>query len=153
MILLSLTITVGALLLVIGCGGAKGTLPTVSSDQSLVAGPTRGDSAPNVPFVVAPRNGTIYDGKQVIFLLWSSDPDGDRLQYRIVLQGQNTGYKIVFDQTQSTQGWSKPDYASGELARFYAPKLPADVYIWTAQAFDGSNWGPLKNPSLTFTVR
>jgi len=150
MILLGLTITVGALLLVVGCGGHNSTLPSMSDDQAIV-GLTRGGQAPSAPQLIRPNEMKITyvrDGK-IRFVVRATDPEGDRLKYRIVLK-QNGNVIAIYDQTVDPTGWSKPDYASGEYA-ILAVTVPPGSFEWNAQAFDGSNWGPFHNPDATFT--
>jgi len=144
--LVGLTITLGTLLLALGCSGSN-TNPVAS------LGPSRGGSAPSAPILGFPWNGFQFmwsgDGK-IFFTVKATDPEGDRLKYKIELL-QNGQVVLVFDQTKDPTGWSKPDYASGEWA-YLRVKVPAGTYQWRAYAYDGSNWGPPNNPERTFTT-
>src|SRR5690606_8717994 len=64
------------------------------------------------------------------------------LQYRVELSRPSAGAGSpvtteVYDQRSSHDGWSKPSYASGEVAQFVptAPLLAGTEYSWTVQAF------------------
>jgi len=153
MMLLGLTITVGALLLVVGCGGSDSTMPITSSGQ-IVAQPTRGGSPPSAPILGFPWNNFQFlgsgDGK-IFFTVRATDPEGDRLKYKIELL-QNGQVVLTFDQTEDPTGWSKPDYASGEWAVLRV-KVPQGTYQWRAYAYDGSQWGPPSNPERTFSTK
>jgi len=147
--LLGLTITVGVLLLTLGCGGSNSNpVAPVSSDHVLTG---RGENvAPSAPILVRPNGMKIVyvrDGK-IRFVVSATDENGDKLKYRIVLK--KNGETIVFDQTQNPTGWNKSEYSSGEYA-ILTVLLPPGSYEWNAQAFDGKEWGPFHNPDATFT--
>jgi len=148
MMLLGLTITVGALLLVVGCGGSNSTMPVGANNSSVSR---QENEPPTAPLLVRPNGMKIVyvkDGK-IRFVMQATDPDGDRLWYRVVLKDQNGNVIATFDQTLSSSGWSKSSYASGEYAILAVP-LPAGTYSWNAQAFDGKEWGPFHNPDANF---
>jgi len=143
--LLGLTITIGALLLALGCGGSNSNpVAPVSSDRPLVS---RGNLLPSKPWVSIGMN--IWGEKFVLFR--AIDNDGDRLKYRVILRN---GGDFVFDQTVDPSGFSKPDYASGEWGAFKVPKngLPAGFYQVYVQAHDGTDWGPTNNPPRYITL-
>ena len=134
--LLGLTITVGALLLTLGCGGSNNVAPTGTS-----LAPSRGGSSPSAPMVSLGVN--IWGDKFVLFR--ATDLEGDQLKYRVIFR--NGASEIVYDQTQDSQGFNKPVYASGEWGSFKIPQsLPSGFYTVYAQAFDGTSWGPTNNP-------
>jgi len=153
MILLGLTITVGALLLVVGCGGHNSTMPVGSGNQT-VAGPTRGDQQDQPPSSPQLQIGTTIWGYHYIGVR-SVDPEGDRLQYRVVLEGPVT---IVFDQTQGQGNWfttpwgTQPvsNFASGQWGFIKFNRPPSGSYVIKAQAFDGQQWGPNRQLPLKF---
>ncbi|GBC98036.1 hypothetical protein HRbin17_00531 [bacterium HR17] len=137
------------LLTAFGCGGHSGTMPSVSDNQTF-AFPPRGGQPPSAPQLIRPNEvkiAYIRDGK-IRFVVRATDPEGDRLKYRIVLK-QNGNVIATFDQTVDPTGWSKPDYGSGEYAILAVP-IPAGSYEWNAQAFDGSTWGAFHNTDATF---
>ena len=136
MILLGLTITVGALLLVVGCGGANNPLDSTLGTSS---GTSRSASEPSAPMVSI---GVNLQGEKFV-LFRAIDPNGDQLRYQVTLRGASD---FVFDQTISTDGFSKPIYKSGEWGAFKVPKnLPPGTYTVYVQAYDGKDWGPKNN--------
>jgi len=149
MMLLGLTITVGALLLVIGCGGSNNP---VSENPTLT---TRGGQPPSSPQL---RVGvtTLFGGYRYIGAR-SVDPEGDRIKYRIEVQGP---VNLVFDQTKDDPDpfyplpWSNQpvsDFASGQWGFVKLPSdLPSGSYVIKAQAFDGNQWGPNNQLSIKF---
>jgi hypothetical protein len=153
--LLGLTITVGALLLTLGCGGHNGTLPTAHSDQFMSVNPARGGQPPSKP--VLGLFVTIWGDKFLV--VRAEDPDQDRLQYKIVMSGNP--HNFTFDQTQSSEGWlnnpwSNPNYvnsyASGQYGWFKLPRdFPKGAYQAQAYAYDGTNW--TEGDVRTFIIR
>jgi len=139
--LVGLTITLGALLLALGCSGSNNVAPT---GTSLV--PSRGGSSPSAPMVSLGAN--IWGDRFVLFR--ATDPEGDQLKYRVIFRSGAS--EFVYDQTQDTRGFNKPVYASGEWGSFkIPPSLPSGVYSVYAQAFDGTSWGPTNdNPRYFF---
>jgi len=79
MMLLSLTITVGALLLVVGCGGSNSTMPTVSESSS---GPSRGwkDSQLTLNREHNPVTATLEDPDGILSIT-VRDSNGSRVIY------------------------------------------------------------------------
>lgn len=137
MILVGLTITVAVLLPVVGCGGANSPVSSGDSEASIV--PSRGGSAPSAPMVSIGVN--LQGDKFVLFR--AIDPEREQLRYRVILNGSSN---FVYDQTVSTEGFSKPIYNSGEWGAFKVPKtLPSGIYTVYVQAYDGDQWGPTNN--------
>jgi len=146
MILLGLTITVGALLLVVGCGGANNLMPSTPTIVS------RGGQPPSSPQL---RVGVTIWGYKYVGAR-SVDPENDKLKYRIVIEGPVT---LIFDQTQGqgefyTTPWSNQpvsDFGSGQWGYVKLPtNLPNGSYVIKAVAFDGSNWSPNNQLSINF---
>jgi hypothetical protein len=83
------------------------------------------------------------------------DPEGDRLKYKIVLQGPVT---LVFDQSQGTGQWyTSPwsntpvsDFASGQWGFVKLFNIPSGSYTISVQAFDGTSWSSNKSLSFNF---
>jgi hypothetical protein len=146
--LLGLTITVGALLLTIGCGGSNSN--PVAPVEGQISTPSRGGQPPSAPSIVVPKDGTVFVNMPVTFMLRASDPENDPLKYQIELQNGNS--VIVYDQTQNPKGWRTIRFGQYEWA-VLTVNLPPGNYQWKARAFDGSNWGPYTNPTHYFTVR
>jgi hypothetical protein len=147
--LLSLTITVGALLLTLGCGGSNSNpVASVSSDQPLIS---RGGQPPSEPEM---RIGATIWGYKYVGVR-AVDPEGDRLKYKIVLQGPVT---LVFDQSQGTGQWyTSPwsntpvsDFASGQWGFVKLFNIPSGSYTISVQAFDGTSWSSNKSLSFNF---
>jgi hypothetical protein len=151
-ILLSLTIVTSIVvsLFIAGCGGHNSTAPFGSSGQQSLSSRQENDP-PSAPTPYFPFDGYTILGGQILFVMRATDPNGDPLKYRVELL-QNGNVVLVFDQTQSTQGWSKPVYQSGEWARLLAP-VPEGTYQWRVKAYDGKEWGPFNNPIRTVTSR
>jgi hypothetical protein len=106
-----------------------------------VSAPTGSPNPPKKPSLIAPSDQQVVTSKPE-FKFSASDPDGDRLRYKIEILKNGTPFQ-TYDQTQDVTGWSKPDYSSGETASFVPPKaLIADTYQWLVYAFDGYNWSP-----------
>ncbi len=140
------------LALIMGCGGHRGIVPIDSSDTPSVVGPSRGGQAPNVPTLYFPPNRSAYTtpNGHCLFALRTTDPEGDRVQYKIEVF-QNGQLVATFDQTRDPKGWcnlqdlragtwgSRDSFASGEYAYLKA-YLPAGTYQWRAAAFDGTSW-------------
>jgi len=138
--LVGLTITLGALLLALGCSGSNtNPVAPVSSDQPLVS--RQENQPPSKPWVSVGMN--VWGEKFVLFR--ATDLNNDRLKYRVILRN---GGDFIFDQTVDSSGFSKPDYASGEWGAFKVPKnnLPSGFYQVYVQAHDGTIWGPTNNP-------
>lgn len=97
------------------------------------------NNPPKKPSLIKPDDQAIVTGTPE-FRLSGTDPDGDRLRYKIEVLLNGAPFR-TYDQTLDTSGWSKPDYISGETASF-TPKsaLPAGTYQWLAYAYDGRNW-------------
>jgi hypothetical protein len=154
---LGLAVTIGGLLFTFGCGGANNN-PIAPKSTSLVS--RQSNSKPNPPTIYFPPPNSIFStpSKLALFRLRATDPDGDRLKYRITLK-QNGQVVMVFDQTQDPSGWKRDwritsptaeDYASGEFATLYAD-IPAGTYSCYAEAFDGKEWSNPSNPERSFT--
>jgi hypothetical protein len=139
--LLGLTITVGALLLTLGCGGSNSNpVAPVSSDQPLVS--RQENQPPNAPYLWFPWNGYTIVGGKVTFIFTATDPNGDMLKYRIEVQNGsetkvfNTGY-----------------YGSGQWV-FFTVSLPVGDYSARVKAIDDKGAeGPYNNPDRVFKVR
>jgi len=154
--LVSLTITLGALLLALGCSGSNSNpVAPVSSDKTLVSR-QEGNNPPSDPEL---RVGMTVWGYKYVGVR-SEDPDGDRLQYKVVIEGN--GIKLVYDQSgQSgeenkgewyTTSWGDTpvdDFASGEWG-FVKLFIPDGTYRITAQAFDGKSWSSNDSLKITF---
>ncbi|NLI01482.1 MAG: M6 family metalloprotease domain-containing protein [Chthonomonadales bacterium] len=105
--------------------------------------PFRVDRAPGVPSLVAPTGG-IKVTPRPSFVLRCVEPDGQAIRYRIRIYRDGVEVK-TFDQTVAGGGWDQPEYASGATATFVPPAdqaLESGACTWTAEAFDGSVWGP-----------
>jgi len=145
MILLGLTITVGALLLVVGCGGHNTALPIGSDISSSVS---RSENLPPSAPMVSLAS-TIWGNQLVLFR--ATDPEGNRLKYRVIFKNTTNGITVTYDQTIDSLGFNKSDYASGEWGSFEIPKnIPSGSYMVNAQAWDGQAWGPTNNPPRYF---
>jgi hypothetical protein len=136
--LLSLTITVGALLLTLGCGGSNSNpVAPVSSDRPLVS---RGGNPPYPPELYYPYdNMVIYwtASGRITFYLRAIDPNNDPVKFKIVILKDNN---VVAEFGPDFRGWSKLSYASGEWARCDIPVslLPKGTFKWQAFATDGN---------------
>lgn len=137
-----------ALLAALGCGGHNSTMPSVSGDQTF-AGPTRGGQPPSAPFIVVPRDGTVFVGMPVTFMLRATDPENDPLTYEIEVNGP---ISKTFTQKDNPTGWSWK-YFGGYAWAIFKVQLPPGSYQWRARAHDGLNWGPYTNPTHSFSVR
>jgi len=142
--LLGLTITVGALLLVVGCGGANSN----SIAQSSLSRLEGWGQLPSAPQLYYPYdNMVVYwtaSGK-ISFYLRAFDPEGNQVKFKIVVvqNGQETVFGPEFS------GWSKQSYNSGEWARCDIPvsMLPKGTFQWYAFATDRGNphWSESSN--------
>ncbi|MBN1811810.1 MAG: S8 family serine peptidase [Anaerolineae bacterium] len=99
------------------------------------------DVAPHQPTLTAPT-GAIAS-VHPIFRFASTDSSGDDLTYRLELSTDNFAtVERIYDQRDSTEGWSATSYASGEQAQFTIPdsteKLMA--YQWRVFAHNGEAW-------------
>jgi hypothetical protein len=152
--LVSLTITLGTLLLALGCSGSNtNPVAPVSSDQPLVSRQeNQPPSAPQLGFIT-----TLWGDNYV--LARSIDPEGNPVQYRLTLSNGQ-----VFDQTQGAQNWvinllnptPVSSYSSGQWAWCKLPKLPIGSYTATVQAIDPNPTGSGKwggESSLNFSIR
>lgn len=146
--LVGLTITAAALLLTIGCsGGNSNPVATMSNNQPLVS--RQANQPPSNPQIRIDVTiwGHRYVGVRAV------DPEGDRLKYKVVLQGPANH---EFDQSQGTGQWyttpwsNTPvsDFANGRWGFVRLPALPSGAYTITVQAFDGNSWS--SNSSLSF---
>jgi hypothetical protein len=106
--LLGLTITVGALLLTLGCGGSN------SNPVAPCLLTNRGGQPPSAPSIVVPKDGTVFVNMPVTFMLRASDPENDPLKYQIELHNGNS--VIVYDQTQNPKGWQTIRFGQYEWA-------------------------------------
>jgi hypothetical protein len=106
---------------------------------------------PNKPSLIEPQNQAVVTG-QPTFRFSASDPDGDRLRFKIEILKNGAPF-LTYDQTKDTAGWrSRPDYASGEAATFIPPTpLPAGDYQWLVYAYDGRDWSE-GSETRSFTV-
>jgi len=159
--------TLAALLAGLGCSGAK---QPIAESPSLAVNspslPTRGGQPPAPPTLYFPPEKSLYTTPlgNLLFALRTTDPEGDRVQYKIELlkDGQVVA---VFDQTQNKTGWLNrqalwsgtldgvESFASGEFAylKVFVPELLKkghNVFQWRAYAFDGTNWS---DPSVVRT--
>jgi len=155
---LGLAVTIGGLVFTFGCGGANNNPIAPTSTSSV----SRQVNDPSVPILYFPLPNSTFTtpSKLALFRLQATDPDGDRLQYRITLK-KNGEVFMVFDQTKDPSGWKKnwrvtsptaTDYASGEIATLYAD-IPAGTYSWFAEAYDVNEkaWSePSNEISFTF---
>lgn len=146
-ILLGLTIAASIVvsLFLAGCGGHNSTMPSASDNQTL-----RGGQRPSSPQL---RVGVTIWGYRYIGVR-SVDPEGDKLKYRIVLEGPVT---LVFDQTQGDPFYSLPwntqpvsEFSSGQWGFVKIYNLPSGSYTIKAQAFDGQNWSLNNQLSVNF---
>jgi len=83
--LLGLTITVGALLLTLGCGGSNNTAP-VASSESTVDGQTRfwiGKSNGNVTFHLSPPIARVEDSEG-LWTITVQTPDAYGVQFSLI---------------------------------------------------------------------
>jgi hypothetical protein len=151
--LLGLTITVGALLLTLGCGGHNSTMPSVGSSEPSL--PTRGDT------ISEPQMGffrTLWGTNFV--LMRAVDSQGHPLKYRLVLRSSD-GNTILyqFDQGKGEGTWlanpfsnqTVSEYPSGTWAWFRL-SVPSGTYQFQAQAYHDGVEGPMKNPAVKVTV-
>ncbi len=107
---------------------------------------------PEVPTLSFPPPGSAYTtgGGFCVFSLRSTDPEGDRLKYKVEVY-QDDELVATFDQTKDRSGWctiadfvkgawgNRADFASGEPASLKA-NLPPGTYKWRALAYDGTSW-------------
>lgn len=130
-----------------GQGGSAGQdTDTLSIDLGTTASVTAtalvfADTTPNKPTLIAPA-GTVASVRPT-FRFATTDSSGNNLTYRLELSTDNfASVKQVYDQRDSTEGWSATSYASGEEALFTIPdpveKLVA--YQWRVFAFNGEAW-------------
>ena len=156
--LLSLTITVGALLLTLGCGGSNSNpVAPVSSGKTLVSR-QEGNNPPSDPEM---RIGVTIWGYKYVGVR-SEDPDGDRLFYKVVVRGGPDNIYLVYDQSgQSgedkkgewyTIPWGDTTVDSFESGQWGFVKLfiPDGTYQITVQAFDGKDWSHNDSTRITF---
>jgi methionine-rich copper-binding protein CopC len=100
------------------------------------------NSAPSAPELLEPA-GNSFVSHTPTFRLRATDPNGDSLQFKIVVK-QAGQVVATFDQSADATGWSKSGYASGEEAVFTVPtdaSLATGAYQWQAFATDGRQWG------------
>jgi hypothetical protein len=100
--------------------------------------------------MIAPDDNASVD-KRPQFKITATDPDGDRLRFKIELLQGGSVVK-TYDQTTSTVGWDQTDYPSGATATFTVPEsLGLGTYQWRFYAYDGRTWsGP--SPTRTFSI-
>jgi len=162
--------TAATLVVLLACWGCSGSKQPIDDRPSHIANspslPTRGGQPPAPPTLYFPPDKSLYTTPllNLLFALRTTDPEGDRVQYKIELlkDGQVVA---VFDQTQNKTGWldrqtlfagkldSVESFASGEFAylKVFVPELLKkghNVFQWRAYAFDGTNWS---DPSVVRT--
>jgi hypothetical protein len=100
--------------------------------------------------VIAPNDNALVD-KRPQFKISATDPDGDRLRFKIELLRNGSVVK-VYDQTVNSAGWDRTDYPSGAVATFTTDEpLSTGNYQWRFYAFDGRTWSdptPVRNFSV-----
>ncbi len=100
--------------------------------------------------IIAPDDNASVD-KQPQFKITATDPDGDRLRFKIELLQGGSVVKI-YDQTTNSAGWDQTDYPSGAVATFTVPTpLGLGNYQWRFYAFDGRTWSD-PSPTRNFSV-
>lgn len=135
-----------SLLLAVGCGGHKGTMPSAEPTGSVLAAPTRQADSISMPQMGVFK--TLWGDRFVI--MRSVDSQGHKLKYRLIVNGST-----VFDQGQSTQGWltspfssqTVSEYNSGQWAWFKFP-LPPGIYELQAQAYHEGMESPIRTPPI-----
>ncbi|MEZ8220321.1 hypothetical protein GG496_000488 [Candidatus Fervidibacteria bacterium JGI MDM2 JNZ-1-D12] len=130
MILLGLTITVGALLLVVGCGGHSNTVPFGSDNQNLLS---RQEN--QLPTPVPLAFGVRSDGR-LRFTMKAKDPEGDPVYFKLKLW--KNGQLYEFDQIQNPNGWTTYRASDGTVyASFITPNpMGSGAYQWQILATD-----------------
>jgi hypothetical protein len=111
---------------------------------------------PDRPRLVSPPENAAITVRQQIFQVSATDPNGDRLKFKIVVMespeppsppGRSGRTRIwIFDQTQDPNGWDKTDYQSDEVATLTIPQnklIPEGNYTWWALAYDGKDWSQI----------
>ena len=100
--------------------------------------------------MIAPEDNAFVD-KHPQFKVSATDPDGDRLRFKIeLLQGGNV--VKIFDQTTNPAGWDQTDYPSGAIATFTVPEpLGLGNYQWRFYAHDGRAWSD-PSPTRNFSI-
>jgi len=152
--LVGLTITLGALLLALGCSGHNSTMPSVGSSEPGL--PTRqGDT------ISEPQMGffrTLWGTNFV--LMRAVDSQGHPLKYRLFIKSSD-GSTILyqFDQGKGEGTWltspfsnqTVSEYPSGVWAWFRL-SIPSGTYQFQAQAYHEGVEGPVKNPAVKVTI-
>lgn len=96
---------------------------------------------PDAPKLIAPGSGEVAQ-LPIPFRFTANDPDpGALLKYRLTIEGMETPWKFVADQTQDSRGWRRDSYVSGEVVELKL-LLPPGKYRWFVEAFDGQAWSP-----------
>jgi hypothetical protein len=110
-------------------------------------------SPPAVPQLLAPADQTVIITKNPELDLSSQSPTQGDLFYQLQLSSDDFQTIITF-LTASSPGWTKTQYASGEMARLNIPAaytlVPGKVYSWRASAYDqdNDNWSPTTDPFM-----
>ncbi|WP_456331036.1 hypothetical protein [Fervidibacter sacchari] len=100
--------------------------------------------------LIAPDDNALVD-KQPQFKITATDPDGDRLRFKIELLQGGSVVK-TYDQTTNSAGWDQTDYPSGAIATFTVPEpLGLGNYQWRFYAFDGRTWSD-PSPTRNFSI-
>jgi type IX secretion system substrate protein len=111
---------------------------------------------PSVPELISPVDASVVDTKNPRLRIRSTSPTSSNLNYKIELSSDNFQAMLVF-QSDSSGGWSKEDYTSGEIAELHIPGtyslLPGTTYTWRAYAYDidNNNWSAVTDV-YSFTV-
>ncbi len=127
--------------------------PSASSSVTTSAG----NSPPNAPTLAAPSNGAQGVATSPVFQMTATDPDGDAIQYEVVLYTDSgcTATSSIYNESSTQSGWSGQNatsssqgdsYLSGSQGTYTLQStLPTGtVYYWAAMAKDplGTNsWG------------
>jgi hypothetical protein len=136
--LLGLTITVGALLLTIGCGGSNSNpVAPVSSDQPLVSRQVNELPTPSCLSVGKTRDGKLR------FVVKATDPEGDKVFFKLIIWKDGQLFSEP-NQKNGDPGWVTT-YVSGNTtyAVYTTPQpVSSGIYKWQVGATDDKHDNP-----------
>ena len=136
--LVSLTITLGTLLLALGCSGSNtNPVAPVSSDQPLVSRQANELPTPSCLSIAKTRDGKLR------FVVKATDPEGDKVFFKLIIW-RNRQLFSEPNQKNDDPGWVIT-YVSGNTtyAVYTTPQpVPSGNYQWQVSATDDKHNNP-----------
>ena len=109
------------------------------------------NEAPSVPVLIEPGDGMdVTETEVVLTAAWSADPDGDALEYTIVLARDADLTDVIMSVT--VPGGNTVTDGAGELSWPLVAPMESGTTWWSVQADDGTTTSGFADP-WTLTVR